>query len=356
MRNLFLSTLLVAASLSSMTYAQTADCTAPNLAISSATGSSVSVRWNASTDDQGCSLCYKIEWKTKSETDWKKSKSCLTFSNNQTINGLAPATDYDVRIFVKCCNEKVIQGNVICLRTTSDLCKAGAFEPNNKVEDAKTIANNGTVFAAIEKSVDEDWYKFKLVNTKATITLLNAPATVNYQFLLFDAWKRPLLGSPQTTVSSTSGCFANGRFGNDVIWTLTMPEGTVGKDFYIQIKSLANFDNMWCYGLRIKQEGKALLSKDVDNELVANNIEIFPNPVNDQLSINLGNVETASEATIHILDAMGRVVMASQKAVEAGESILNLNVSELNNGLHFAAIRLNDGEVVTRKILVAHEK
>jgi hypothetical protein len=359
MRKLFLSTLLIAASLSSITYAQTtiADCTAPRLDDQSfsTTANSVSVVWSGSNDDEGCRLCYKVEWKAKSETNWSKAKSCLTYAKRQVINGLTPATDYDTRISVKCCNGKLITGNTICLRTTSSLCNMGAYEPNNKVEEAKAIPNSGTIFAAIERRPDEDWYKFKLVNESAIITLANVLSSNDYNVEVFDAWKRPLSLVPTLNVP----CASTAGFRNDKVVTVTMPAGTPAKDFYIKVSATVfagNYNPMWCYALRISQSGKALLSKDVDNEAVANNIEVFPNPVNDQLSINLGDVETASEATINILDAMGRVVMASQKAVEAGESILNLNVSELNNGLHFVAIRLNDGEVVTRKILVAHEK
>ncbi len=73
--------------------------------------------------------------------------------------------------------------------------------------------------------------------------------------------------------------------------------------------------------------------------------QIYPNPVKEQLTLNLG-INEQNFHTVEILDLSGRVI---QKVLFTGESELIINRGDLKKGLYF--IRLIGDEVVTKKIV-----
>jgi Secretion system C-terminal sorting domain len=324
-----------------------------------ASSNTISLQWIPSQDVSNCKICYKVEWKSKNEA-WSTAKNTLVYTTSQVISNLSPATDYDVRLFVKCCNGDFIpamvsskdgdyvpnNGNGLCFRTTSGLCNATQYEPNNNPEQASLIATNATLFSMLDNGNDQDWYRFKLAGTKATVTLSNLAVGVDYKVELFDASKRAV----KATTEFVQPC--GKLYSADQILTFT---GTRQKDYYVKVSSTNGFSKDQCYGLSLQEGGKSY-GKEIDNQSVTNHVELFPNPVHDQLNLDLGDILTPTAVQLNISDATGKIVMTVQKTLEIGDNGLTLNVNDLNNGLHFITIRLNEGELVTRKILVAHEK
>jgi hypothetical protein len=77
-------------------------------------------------------------------------------------------------------------------------------------------------------------------------------------------------------------------------------------------------------------------------EFVAGNI--YPNPVEDLLNIDLFNIDT--EANLAIVDAMGRVVL--NETLNTAQN--NIDISSLNEGVYFVKIA-QDGKIMTRKVV-----
>jgi Secretion system C-terminal sorting domain len=82
------------------------------------------------------------------------------------------------------------------------------------------------------------------------------------------------------------------------------------------------------------------------NELIANQISIFPNPANTDLTVNF-----PSEL---ILNSVELVNYLGQKIkVEKGDNLQKINVSNLPNGAYFIRL-LFDNQSITKKIMVQH--
>ena len=78
-------------------------------------------------------------------------------------------------------------------------------------------------------------------------------------------------------------------------------------------------------------------------------LNVFPNPSTDVVNMTW-NAGASAEATIELLDILGRVVSMNTVRVEAGANTASISVSELDNGVYF--IRMNGEEV--SQITVAH--
>ena len=74
-------------------------------------------------------------------------------------------------------------------------------------------------------------------------------------------------------------------------------------------------------------------------------ITVYPNPVQDQLTIEgLGGAET-----IRILDVSGRIVTQSRN--EAGQSRHTFDIRSLSNGIYVINIQMPDGSTVSQKLI-----
>ncbi len=67
------------------------------------------------------------------------------------------------------------------------------------------------------------------------------------------------------------------------------------------------------------------------------NINLFPVPANNQLNFNI-DLSNAKTLNIEIVDLEGRVISASSKTFQAGESTESIDLSECSNGLYFINI------------------
>lgn len=85
----------------------------------------------------------------------------------------------------------------------------------------------------------------------------------------------------------------------------------------------------------------------ISNVLEANkSINIYPNPILDELNISFDANENAS-ANVLIYDINGKVVLQKNAEVTNGKNIILLNANQLNNGLYIVELQLN-GEIAKR--------
>ena len=78
-------------------------------------------------------------------------------------------------------------------------------------------------------------------------------------------------------------------------------------------------------------------------ETVETSVNVYPNPVKDVLTIAADNVKQ-----VVMYNSLGQVV----KIVKGDDSNMNINVSDLQNGMYFVNIIDNDGNVSTNKVSV----
>jgi PKD repeat protein len=88
---------------------------------------------------------------------------------------------------------------------------------------------------------------------------------------------------------------------------------------------------------------------DVESFDAENNIEIYPNPANDIISINTGDVKSGTEILIQIIDQTGRVILSETKF--AGSSEISFDINSYPTGLYFINMIIDNNQV-TKKILV----
>ena len=81
-----------------------------------------------------------------------------------------------------------------------------------------------------------------------------------------------------------------------------------------------------------------------ENEYATANASLFPNPVEDRLSLQLSGNASCKNVEIYGID--GRLLKSQNDDFE------NIDVSALPTGLYIAKINLNDGTVFTEKVVV----
>ena len=91
---------------------------------------------------------------------------------------------------------------------------------------------------------------------------------------------------------------------------------------------------------------------DTDDETLAQNIKVFPNPVKkgQSLFINL-TVSSNNAYKIELIDATGKSVLQRQQEVVAGENNILLPTADLAAGMYLVTISGNDG-VVSKKLII----
>ncbi len=87
----------------------------------------------------------------------------------------------------------------------------------------------------------------------------------------------------------------------------------------------------------------------VNEILHQNHFSVFPNPANENLNFQFLD---AGKSVISIANDLGQVVIL--KNVSAGEKEMQIDVSDLCNGIYFISFQ-NGGSVNTQRILVLHE-
>lgn len=89
--------------------------------------------------------------------------------------------------------------------------------------------------------------------------------------------------------------------------------------------------------------------EDIDGIITSMNI--YPNPVKDIATLDI-NLAQSSNATIQVMDLMGRnVIELGTKSLRAGQTTMEINTSNLSNGMYFVKVCTDNG-VVTKKITI----
>lgn len=86
------------------------------------------------------------------------------------------------------------------------------------------------------------------------------------------------------------------------------------------------------------------------DELPGANVQMWPNPVSDMLSISMSSVEHG-EAKISVLDATGRLLETHQLAFGPQEATLQVDTHTLPTGIYFVRVSTGHGVMVRRVVV-----
>lgn len=195
---------------------------------------------------------------------------------------------------------------------------------NNLVTTAPVIPFNTNITGQISTGGDVDQYKFT-ITTAGTITLTLTTLPANYNLRL--------VSSNGTTVLVTS---ASTGTTNETI-NYTAAAGV----YYARVYGTNNstFNATSCYTLKV-QLGTATKEMYTDNSL-----EVFPNPVQNILNVDLKGTEGVS--VIQLFDINGTQVMSKRTSSVRSQ----MNLAKLPAGIYLMKV-LKDGIVVSKTKVV----
>lgn len=335
-------TTLSAYSASSLFTATAITCGTPGgIATSGITSSSATISWQAVSGATSYRVSYRINGSTSAFT-------VVTTSNlSATITGLTASTTYQYNVQAVCGTVNGSPSANATFTTTASAC-SDPYESNNSRNAAKTVAVNTDLFARIGTSTDKDWFRFSTVSGSTNIRIVVDQLPADYDIRLYNS------SGSQLAISQLSGTASE----------IIIRNTTAAATYFIQIYGYNGaFNSSLCYRFRINTSGTAFrTSSDVVIENpsevaskggIEETIQLFPNPVSNQLQVNFQHESQSSTVRAEIIDMLGKTVKNEILPLESGFNQLRFDVSDLNNGIYF--IRFQEGELaVVRKFIVKH--
>ncbi len=118
--------------------------------------------------------------------------------------------------------------------------------------------------------------------------------------------------------------------------------------------NLANMDQVYCFNvakaaigatMHFAKATTALSNQDFNED---NQVSFFPNPANDILNINKGNL-TVSNYTFSVMDIHGKTVLSQQ--FTNASLVESTNVGQLSSGVYLGILE-TDSQRITKKIII----
>jgi hypothetical protein len=195
---------------------------------------------------------------------------------------------------------------------------------NGTIGGAATIPFNTNITGLISPTGDIDNYKF-VITTGGTITITLTTLPADYDL--------KLLNSTGTQLAISQ----NGSTTSETI-SYSVTAGT----YYAQAYGYNGANSATtCYTLKV-QLGTA--TKDDGN--FVNSIRLYPNPVENILYVDLGNL--SGKAAIKVYDINGRVIIDQT----ANPGINRLNTNKLSSGLYIVKVIENNGSLIYNQKIV----
>ncbi|MCC6818144.1 MAG: esterase-like activity of phytase family protein [Bacteroidia bacterium] len=137
--------------------------------------------------------------------------------------------------------------------------------------------------------------------------------------------------------------------GSSVTFTIKFTASTVGLR-KANVKIISNDVDEKTYTFAI--QGTTVNNTSIEDVNISL-LNIYPNPSNNEASIDLGLVNNA-QVSIQVIDMQGKVILAPfDLNLESGEHTLQLNTSSLSSGMYVVEFTIN-GNVSRYRLAVAH--
>ncbi|MBC9909407.1 reprolysin-like metallopeptidase [Chitinophaga varians] len=311
----------------------TSTCSAPaGLTSSGVTAAGATVSWTAVSGASN----YDVDYKPNTSSTWISAATATT-ATSVNLSGLTSATLYDWRVRTNCSGGS--SAYVAAQFTT--LTSSGCANPldnstNGTTAGAATIPFNTDVTGLISPSGDIDHYKF-VITTRGSVTITLRTLPGDYDLKLLNS------AGTQVAISQAGGTT------NETI-TKTLAAGT----YYAQVYGYSGANSATtCYTLRVqlgtatRSENDVVVSKEGidEKESKGQKVDVFPNPVNNIVNINLTGFTGKSE--VSMLDVNGREVLRR----EIGIVNAQLDISALPPGIYLVRIKNGVKQVYLKKIV-----
>jgi hypothetical protein len=249
-------------------------------------------------------------------------------SANETVTlNNQPAGTYYVRIFgYNGANSATCYTITATVTPITGCSSALDVSTNGTAAGAATIPFNTNVTGLISPSGDNDYYKFVITNGgTATITLSTLPG--DYDLKLYSS-----NGTTQLAISQ------NGGTSSETI-TRTYTAGT----YYAHVYGYNGANSATsCYTLRV---ALGTASKGNDDLYVTNKISAFPNPVNDNVTIRIDDLQQG-KASIRLFNSDGKLVLQQS----TNRNATAIDMSKMAAGIYLVKVQSGEMES-TMKII-----
>ncbi len=294
-------------------------CNAPGGLTSSAiTSNSATVGWTAVSG----AVSYDVDFKRNVDAGWTIAATATTATSvNLTLP--SASTLYDWRVRTNCSSS--ISGYTQAQFTTTAISTCpGIYDvsTNGNTAGAALIPLNTDVKGTVSPTGDNDYYKFH-ITTGGTITVTLTTLPANYQLDLLNAG------------GSRIGRSANNGTANETI-NITVAAG----DYFARVYPKGNASNAsLCYTLQVTTGTASFGEGEI---IVDNKISVFPNPVNNVLTINIPDLDKTAD--IRIFDMYGKLLLQQNTNLAS----TRLNVSSLTAGTYMVKVRNNNKESIIK--------
>jgi hypothetical protein len=315
-------------------------CSAPaTLTTSAITQTAATLTWTAATGATSYTVKFGLTGGTQT--------TYTTTATSVNLTGLTANSAYTWTVSTTC------NGGVSAIATkafttlASTTTCTNTYEANNTSATATTLAVNTAVTSQIATAGDIDYYKFS--NTTATknikVELTTLPA--DYDLYLYK-------GTTLVGTSNLSGTSSE---------TIKYNNGTV-TTYYAKIVGYNNVSSaIACYTLKASLSSVAWrASSGLDAEVEENinlekvngdlDISVYPNPSAGNLSIDILSKTPQDNASIIIVDMMGRQVYNANINLINGINTSQISL-DLSNGMYQVMVRTNS-EVRLQKLAIQH--
>ena len=201
-----------------------------------------------------------------------------------------------------------------------------------------TIAGNKVITAPV-------WYTY---NTILPVSLLSLKAYINTNKTVTVAWATGNEINNKLFMVERSSDGVNFR----VIDSVAGKGNMVSQSNYSVIDAMP-IDGINYYRLKqVDNDGKTTISNVVSvnlNKILINYFTVFPNPVKNQLTVNI-NSKTEQKASLIITDIFGRILQTAPLQLNKGNQLQNISVSQLAVGNYNLTILFDDTKI-TKKIV-----
>jgi hypothetical protein len=294
------------------------------LTSSSITTTSATVSWAAVTG----ALSYKIDYKAASSSTWITNLPSQS-ATSVGLTGLVAGTVYDWRVQATC---SAGSGSFATAQfTTGSTSCQSAYDTstNGTISGAATIPLNADIRGRISPKGDVDNYKF-VISSGGTITLTLGTLPADYDLKLLNS------GGTQVAISQLSGTSAE-------TINFTANAGT----YYAQVYGYRSANNSTtCYTLRVATgtaakaadeellttKHEAIHSTKSSAEKIGPAVTVYPNPVRENLRINLSGMEGVAEIGVYTVEGV-RVITQ-----RTGSKQLDMDLSSLPSGVYWVKV------------------
>ena len=115
-----------------------------------------------------------------------------------------------------------------------------------------------------------------------------------------------------------------------------------GENFIVDGEVVGQGESMNGFSINVFDEDWLSVEEQVSDWA---DFSLFPNPANDVINLNFDNIDQ-QVLNLQVFDASGRMIMANNNLVVAGQT--ELNVQELSNGIYLLRMEI-DGIAVSKR-------